>query len=285
MAIRKAASALVGNTRNRTTTRIQKFGRYRSFGHRLVQGWLKPEVIDIVVELDSAQRRLQVRGAVAEIGVHHARFFIPLTLLQDPGEKSIAIDLFDQQDINIERSGKGNLKKFENNVKRWSDLSSVVTHHGDSTELSPGKLTELAGGQIRLFSIDGGHTAQVVCSDMKLAEETLCDGGVAICDDVFNEGWPGVSDGTRQYMETGRLIPFAIGFNKVFFAFPEFAVSYRSLLAEKFGRRYLISARRMEFAGHSVMVLMRVPRRLRPLARQNETARAVHEWVQARRKA
>ena len=46
----------------------RSFALYRVMGHRFVQGWLEPEVFDIVHTLDSAQRGNDVSGAVAEIG-------------------------------------------------------------------------------------------------------------------------------------------------------------------------------------------------------------------------
>ena len=49
-------------------------------------------------------------------------------------------------------------RSFENNVKLWSSMDGVIVHQGDSTKLEPAKLRELAGGDIRFFSVDGGHT-------------------------------------------------------------------------------------------------------------------------------
>ena len=194
----------------------RNFGRYRAIGQRLVTGFLEPEILLVLDVLNSAQRAKQVSGAVAEIGVHHGKLFIGLSLLQRGGEKSVAIDIFGDQELNVDGSGHGNLDKFRNNVKLWSSMDDVVIHQGDSTKLEPQKLAELAGGDIRFFSVDGGHTEEIVFSDMKLAEATLADGGVVIADDVFNEQWPGVAVGTLRYLEDGaKLAPFVIGFNKV----------------------------------------------------------------------
>lgn len=65
-------------------------------------------------------------------------------------------------------------------------MDGVVLHRGDSTALDSEKLRELAGADIRLFSVDGGHTEAIDFSDMRLAEQTLTDGGIVIADDVFN---------------------------------------------------------------------------------------------------
>ena len=217
---------------------VRLFGLYRTVGHRLVAGWLAPEVLDVLVTLDSAQRSTGVSGAVAEIGVHHGRLFIGLQLLQGVENTSVAIDLFDQQTLNVDKSGKGNIGAFQRNVNRWSSAENLVIHQGDSTRLTSDELVSMAGDEIRLFSIDGGHTDSIVFSDMTLAESTVATGGIVIADDVFNQEWPGVSTGTFRYLtHGGRLAPFAIGFNKVFFTHPEFAPHYLKSLEDEFQHR------------------------------------------------
>jgi hypothetical protein len=62
------------------------------------------------------------------------------------------------------------LREVENNDKVWSSMDDVIVHQGDSRKLGSAKLRELAGRDIRFFSADGGHTEDVVFSDMKLAE-------------------------------------------------------------------------------------------------------------------
>ena len=197
------------------------FERYSNVGYRFVSGFLEPGNLPVLKVLDDAQRARNVAGAVAEIGVHHGRLFIPLHLLQRGTGKSVAIDLFGDQELNIDKSGNGNLDKFTDNVALWSTTDGLVLHQGDSTKLEPAVLTEKAGGPIRFFSVDGGHTAEIVYSDMRLAEETLAEGGIVIADDIFNQQWPGVAVGTLKYLDDGaKLAPFAIGFNKVYFTQP-----------------------------------------------------------------
>jgi hypothetical protein len=261
----------------------RRFATYRWTGHRAVAGWLAPEVLDILAVLDSVQRSTDISGAVAEIGVHHGRLFIGLNLLQHDAGLSVAIDVFGEQDLNIDQSGKGDLAIFQKNVKRWSSSESVVVHQGDSTQLQVDVLRDLARGDIRLFSVDGGHTDSIVFSDMNLAEATIAPGGIVIADDIFNQEWPGVATGTLRYMESGgKLVPFAIGFNKVFFANPAYSQIYLDVLRRKFEDRYLVLTKTSEFAGHEVLIMSRVPRRPRQLASRNKTARRAYlrmqEW-------
>lgn len=253
----------------------RNFGSYRAIGQRLVTGFLEPEILLVLDVLNSAQRAKQVSGAVAEIGVHHGKLFIGLRLLQRGGEKSVAIDIFGDQELNVDGSGHGNLDKFLNNVKLWSSIDDVVIHQGDSTKLEPQKLAELAGGDIRFFSVDGGHTEEIVFSDMKLAEATLADGGVVIADDVFNEQWPGVSVGTLRYLEDGaKLAPFLIGFNKVFFAQPDYCEAYRTAVESAVGGKLRLGTGSSVFAGHEVGLV--APQTAVDMLRRSQTVRSVY---------
>lgn len=251
------------------------FARYRSVGHKFVTGFMEPEVLLVAGALDEAQRARSVGGAVAEIGVHHGKLFIGLHLLQRDGEKSVAIDIFGDQDLNIDGSGAGDLAKFTTNVDVWSSMDGVVIHQGDSTKLTPEVLLEKAGAPVRLFGVDGGHTAEIVYSDMQLAEATLADGGIVVADDVFNEYWPGVAVGTLKYLEDGAgLAPFAIGFNKVFFTQPEYSDYYQAELESAAHGSARIQATTSVFAGHPVLVLG--PVTALDVLRRSETLRAIY---------
>ncbi|MGV0795689.1 class I SAM-dependent methyltransferase [Mycolicibacterium elephantis] len=260
-----------------------RFRVYQYIGRRLVAGWVQSEVLSILSALNSVQRAENSSGAVAEIGVHHGKLFIALDLLQREDEVSVAIDLFGRQELNIDKSGKGNLSAFRRNLRIWSPSSRVVIHQGDSTQLHPDELRSLARSEIRLFSVDGGHTASIVNSDMKLAEATIAQNGVVIADDVFHQHWPGVSTGTFRYLnEGGGLVPFAIGFNKVFFSKSVAAPHYREVLRQHFGQRFLLFVKDSEFAGHPVLVMGRVRRQPKALIGRSATARRIYERVQRR---
>jgi Methyltransferase domain len=251
------------------------FNRYRAIGHWFVSGFLEPEVLLVLDVLNAAQRTKHVSGAVAEIGVHHGKLFIGLSLLQPPGDKSVAIDIFGDQELNIDNSGHGDFEKFENNVKVWSSMDDVVVHQGDSTKLEPAKLRELAGGDIRLFSVDGGHTNEIVFSDMKLAEAALAEGGIVIADDVFNEYWPGVATGTLRYLSDGaKLAPFLIGFNKVFFTHAEYSEFYRGEVESALAGKLRLATASSEFAGHEVALV--APQGAKDILRKSQLARSLY---------
>lgn len=203
------------------------------------------------------QRRCGVTGSLTEIGVHHGRFFIGLHLLSAPSEKSLAIDLFDDQATNIDSSGKGDKATFLRNLQRFGGGDEGLQILAcDSTNLTGVDVLDRVG-PVRLFSVDGGHTAEIVASDMHLAAEVLTDGGIVIGDDVFNDQWPGVAEGTLRFLDSSSdLVPFAIGFNKVLFTNPPHADAYREVTTS-FARRRLWEKKESTMHGSPVAVVWR----------------------------
>jgi hypothetical protein len=190
-------------------------------GKFYVDGWLRTEAARTIVALSEHQRALGVAGSVAEIGVHHGKLFILLYLLSQSFEKAVAIDLFDDQHLNIDNSGSGDLAKFHHNLEQHADSRRLVLHKGNSMDLSGATLTRLADGPLRFVSVDGGHTAEITAHDLATAESAIAEGGIIVLDDAFNEQWPGVSDGVHRYFERRpNLVPFAIGANKTYFCRP-----------------------------------------------------------------
>lgn len=263
---------------------IDRYSIYRRFGRRLVGGWLAPEVLEVLAVLNDAQAAKGVEGSVAEIGVHHGKLMIALDLLRNEGETSVAIDLFDDQERNVDKSGKGDLAAFRKNMARWSHMDALAVHAGDSTRLGTETLVGLANGKIRLFSVDGGHDEPVVASDLHLAETVLVPGGVIIADDVFHQEWPGVMTGLIRYLhEDPKVAPFAIGFNKVFLTTPEFVEHYQRAVDAAFSERYLTSVKGSEFFGNHVSVVARVRRTPRLILRRNKTLKRLYGRIQSLR--
>jgi hypothetical protein len=98
--------------------------RYRAlpiFGEARVEGWLHPYSAEFIRLLAQIQTAAALRGAVREIGVHHGRLLILLLLCKLPDERAFAIHVFDRQELNTDRSGHGDLRRFLDNVRRWAD--------------------------------------------------------------------------------------------------------------------------------------------------------------------
>ena len=206
--------------------------RYARRGHRRVQGWLRPEVFPVLAQLDDIQQRNAVAGGVAEIGVHHGKLFIALLLLRRPGERAVAVDVFGEQHLNRDHSGRGDERRFRRNVDLHASLEGVEIRREDSTLTTAASITA-AAGPMRLFSVDGGHTLDVVGHDLATAAGSLAPGGVVIVDDVFNEAWPAVGEALHRFLDgSDALVPFGIGFNKTFLTTDaRWAETYRVALA------------------------------------------------------
>ncbi len=207
---------------------------YAQGGHREVAGWLAQVAIDSILTLATTQSRLAVAGSICEIGIHHGRSFILLHLLSNRSEVAVAYDLFELQEENVDGSGSGDKRTFLNNLSRHScDTSRIVVRTKNSLTLTPAEVLFDAKAPVRIFSVDGGHTADITASDLSVAEASLCDGGLLILDDFFNEEWPGVAEGTSRHLLSGKskLVPVAIGGNKFIFTNrSEFAAQYQEAL-------------------------------------------------------
>ncbi len=177
----------------------EKLDYYRRKGYKEVEGWIYPATIKCICELSDVQKSHGIKGSVCEIGIHHGRFFILLHLLTDRDEYSIACDLFERQNENIGSSGKGNKEIFLENLRKTGcDLSRIEIITRNSLNISPDEL--LMHGGIRMISVDGGHEAGTAYNDIKLAADTLADGGIIWLDDFPHESWLGVMEGTYRYL-------------------------------------------------------------------------------------
>ena len=224
-------------------------------GFKSVPGWVVsglPEFLRLIKDVPWNQK-----GGVAEIGVYMGRFFLLLRSMLDKAEPSFGIDVFEDQDRNLDFSGtdRAQEKIFEGYVEKYDVFKGegVVTIKGDST--SSATQAEFAKhipkGSIRYFSVDGGHTKIHTLNDLKIAEEYVADGGVVILDDINHPHWMGVMDGLVEYLRTNpTLVPFAIGHNKLF------------LCKYPYHQRYLETAQKsssatklVEFMGHKLWVV------------------------------
>ena len=205
--------------------------RYVERGHHRVQGWLHPFSAHFIAHLARIQRRLGIGGAVAEIGIHHGRLFI-LLHLANGCKRSLAIDIFEDQNLNVDKSGLGNLELFLGNLARCGgSVAGVSLLKKSSLAVTPQEIAERFGPVV-LFSVDGGHTAECAEHDLRLAEACLHQDGVVILDDFFNEVWPEVCVGAVRYLTdtATALRPFAISPNKLYLCRPGCNARYREEL-------------------------------------------------------
>ena len=161
----------------------------------------------------AAIAELQTGAAQAgafEIGVHHGRYLIALHLLCEPGSQSVGIDLFDQQEKNVDRSGSGDLEIARSSIERYArdpNLIHLIT--ADSLALTDGEIRRIEEdyGPFRLLSIDGGHTREHAVRDLLIGARVAHPEALILIDDYFHPGFPGVTEGYYRLAESS-LIPF-----------------------------------------------------------------------------
>jgi Methyltransferase domain len=216
-----------------------KLAAYLRRGCRDVEGWLTPLSAKVVAFLLQQQTKTGFVGAVGEIGVHHGKLFLVEYLSTRADEAAFAIDLFEQKQLNVDHSGKGDRERFLDNVRVYAgSTDGLVVIGADSRQVTPEHILTQAG-RARFVSVDDGHTEECARSDLRLAESCLAAGGIILLDDYCNQNWPDVSIRAASHLlaADARTKPFLITPDKVF-------------LAEKQYHRMYQQAVRSGFAGH-----------------------------------
>ncbi|MEB3292831.1 MAG: class I SAM-dependent methyltransferase [Synechococcales bacterium] len=214
---------------------------YWQEGFSQVEGWLSPNLLQPLKVIAQFHKAHGIQGNVLEIGVHHGKFLIPLALMTQPGEIAIGIDIFEDQQKNIDFSGLGSYGKTAENIKRYCDLSiPVKLVRKDSLAMTVKDRLDLLSesGAFRLVSIDGGHTCEHTVNDLLIAQDILQSGGVVILDDYYNMHWPGVHEGVARFFMNyvPKLKIFSYTQNKLFLSDFTHHRRYYQLFQENFNR-------------------------------------------------
>ena len=176
----------------------------------------------MAMQLSSFQHSMGVFGSVGELGVHHGRFTSTLFVTARDTEKLIVADVFEQQEKNIDHSGKGDKEKFMAGLQTYGLSENDLHHvHIGSTEEIPFDWSIQKGfEQFRLVSVDAGHTAALTFNDLHLAFCNTLKGGIVVIDDLFHNHWPGVTEGLFQFFASmgshKNVYPFLACENKLF---------------------------------------------------------------------
>ena len=207
----------------------------------------------MVRALQQVQDENGVRANVAEIGVHHGKLFLLLAGDLHDGEEAVALDVFGDQQKNLDRSGKGDRDVFERNLETWAPGAAVRIVQASSLEVPPDTARDTFG-DVRMISIDGGHTAEVAEHDLWLAQACLVEGGIVILDDLLNPHWLGVVTGLAAYLSGGgTLRAFAYSENKLYLTSGDAWVdTYRRLLRARVPR--LFGKADVDFLGATIDV-------------------------------
>ena len=213
-----------------------------------VEGWLSPTTATMIATLLLAQTEQGVAGDVCEIGVHHGRLFLILANAAAVGETAVAVDVFGDQDKNVDRSGLGDRAVFEANAARYAPDTRIDIVQESSLDLQTPSFLQR---RFRFVSIDGGHTAEATANDLWIAEKTLIGPGIVALDDILSSHWTGVITGLVRYLaEGGALQPIALVPNKLFLAPQASAARWRGCLRSRFP--LALAKAELEFPGGTV---------------------------------
>lgn len=261
---RHARSAVSPPVRNDIAAAIRtpQLSRYLNEGFPHIEGWCGGPLSFLVMEILAAAQPDHCREkGIAEIGVHHGLYFIGMHCLCGPGARSLALDLFELQHLNVDTSGRGSREIFLAHVNRYAPYPQhcIALPGMDSLTIDRQRASDLAAeyGPFRFFSVDGGHTAAHCKHDLEIAEAMLAPGGIAVLDDSFGFDWPGVTEGLIAYVRAGGgLVPFAITPKKTLLAAPDVCAAYRNVLAKGIEERGIAAiVKSSELCGAEVIIV------------------------------
>jgi hypothetical protein len=225
--------------------------RYLSGPFREIEGFVTREAVwmlDLLVQFHDAHG---IEGGFFEIGVHQGRFLLALEHAARPGDPGVALDVFEDQALNIDKSGHGQHAVLQANIARHAMAPGRITiMKGDSTAPATRRDLLALGQEFRLISVDGGHTAGHAASDLRLAEDLAAPAAGVILDDFFNGGFPGVTEGLAQYLNAGgTLRPVGVIAGKMLLAPLSWADRMRSVLRNRLAQEARWRVREVTFFG------------------------------------
>lgn len=238
--------------------------KYLESGFDDVQGWCSRRILEIVGHFTEISTAAGVVGGACEIGVHQGKFFLGLVNAVH-GRPSLAIDIFDDQALNIDHSGGGisDMRAgFRANVQKYAPFpENVADMARDSLSLNGVDRNNISGryGPFQLFSVDGGHMAQHLVNDYAFAEDMTAPGGAIIIDDILNGGFPGVIEGVARLFLFGspRFAPLLLGHNKLIMVGLSYHQRYLEQLTSRLAEAYPeMTMWRPKFFGHEIISLV-----------------------------
>lgn len=208
--------------------------KYNSKNRKKIKGWLSEVDNKIFETILVHQNDSNIKGATAEIGLHHGKSFIPLCLHLKSDERGYGIDLFNNQGLNLDASGNGSEERVVRHLDNFGVSRNSYVLDSRSSDIVQAKDIVENVGQVRFFSIDGGHWEAIVENDLTLASKVLISGGVIAVDDYLRPDWPGVASGFHNwYRENKKEFQiFAVGFNKAYLCRHDFVERYQAALRQ-----------------------------------------------------
>src|ERR1700677_4291459 len=126
--------------------------KYARSSMESVEGYLTSMDARLIAELLSCQEETGITGNLCEIGVHHGRLFLMLALARRPGERALAIDLFEDDAINANTRHAGRDRALLKNARRLGiDLSDEETFKTSSLDIDANDILQRTTGPVRFF--------------------------------------------------------------------------------------------------------------------------------------
>ncbi|PZM09722.1 class I SAM-dependent methyltransferase [Rhizobium tubonense] len=198
---------------------------------RTIDGYIDPPDALVFLSILESQRQRDLKGGIAEIGVFFGRSYFLIKKIAAPEEKVLAIDLFD-----LGNQSDGVPTQYQQFIDNGTRLGLTVDEDlvivGDSTKLAANDIVDKVG-ELRFFSIDGGHMLSHVTADSHLAEGSLAKHGVIAFDDTFNPAWPEVTVGVADFLrESQQYSAFCMTKYKTYVCRNEFHADYLAAIAD-----------------------------------------------------
>jgi hypothetical protein len=226
---------------------LRNYLRWRIYS---INGYLKSLDARLIVALAAWQTSNKIVGGLAEIGVHHGKLFFLLALSRQIGETSLAIDLFEDDEMNASTRFGGRNRAFSTHAANLNvTFKSTEVLKADSLTLTSDDILSRVG-RVRIFSVDGGHLYHHVAHDLPLAFSALAAGGVIVADDFCNPEWPDVTSATYDFVraQEGKIVPAILTKNKLYLAPPDMASAYG-----EFATRFVATEKQMSSGQTQVM--------------------------------
>ena len=183
--------------------------------------------------------------------------FFLLALSRQVGEKSLAIDLFEDDEGNASTRFGGRGRAFSAHAASLNvTLESTEVQKADSLTLTSDDILSRVG-TVRMFSVDGGHLYHHVANDLPLVFSTLAPGGVIVVDDFCNAEWPEVTSATYDFVRAqgGKIVPAILTKKKLYLTRPDFASAYGEFASRFAARDKRMSKGLVEVMGRVVPFL------------------------------
>ncbi|MGE0700540.1 MAG: class I SAM-dependent methyltransferase [Hyphomicrobiaceae bacterium] len=170
--------------------------QYLAVGYDTVVGMSSRFAAGVCGRLLRIQASLGVTGHFAEIGAFEGRFLIAMAHSLAPGEKALGMDIFEWPNPEVK-------DRFEANcLKHGIGPDRRITWKVDSGAVTPEAVrSQVGGGPIRMFHVDGEHSRKALAKDLELATASIAPGGLIVLDDMLHPGYPTLMVTVQEYLE------------------------------------------------------------------------------------